>query len=178
MRAMREWWTDDQALAYAILEQGRVCCAELLEREASATVARRLSGAHCGFGLAGYAASDHLLGGVRAAPHVLVEEAGPARFGAIEGPEHALLFAIHGAAALERCFATPWLTAQAETAHRAVRQAHVALTGIVGLAVAADRTLEATRLGRLDRAWQAEHLRPPSLRELAERRGGLTAAAV
>jgi hypothetical protein len=174
---MREWWTDDQALAYAILEQGRVCTARVRERAASPAVARRLSAAHCGFGLAGYAVSDHLLDGVRAALYVLVDEAGPARLGDADGPEHALLFAIHGAAALERCFATPWLTAQAQTAHRAVRQAHVALTGIVGLAVAAERTLEATRLGRLGREWQAERLRPPSLYELATRRAAEPAPA-
>ena len=175
---MRDWWTDDQALAYAILEQGRACCAQLLDSEDhSPAVARRLSGAHCGFGLAGYAVSDHLLEGVRAALHVLVDEAGPAPIGGAQGPEHALLFAIHGAAALERCFATPWLTAQTQIAHRAVRQAHVALTGIVGLAVAAQHVLEATRDGHLSREWQAEHLRPPSLRELAERRATVSAAA-
>jgi hypothetical protein len=173
---MREWWKDDQALAYAILEQGRTCCAQLLEGEPSPALARRLSAAHCGFGLAAYAASDHLLDGVRAALFVLVEASGPAPIGDSDGPEHALLYAIHGAAALERCFATPWLTAQTQIAHRAVRQAHVALTGIVGLAAAAELTLEATRLGHLGRAWQAERLRPPSLLELAER--GAVPAAV
>jgi hypothetical protein len=174
---MREWWTDDQALAYAVLEQGRTCCAELLERESSPAVARRLSAAHCGFGLAGYAISDHLLDGVRAALHLLVEEAGPAPIDDASGPEHALLFAIHGAAALERCFATPWLTAQTQTAHRAVRQAHVALTGVLGLAVAAEHMIESTRLGRLGRDWQALHLRPPSLPELEARRASVPATA-
>ena len=64
---MCDWWKDDQALAYAIVEQGRVAC----ERCSCAASPRRASPAGCaaahnGFGLAGYAASDHLLDGVRA----------------------------------------------------------------------------------------------------------------
>jgi hypothetical protein len=158
-----EWWKDDQALAYAIVEQGRVACEELLALEPSPRVARRLIAAHNGFGLASYAASDHLLEGVRVAVHLLIEEAGPARIAGVHGPEHALMFAIHGAAAIERCFPTPWLTGQMQIAHRAVRQAHVAITGLVGLGAAAQRTIDATRSGELHRDWQAQHLRPPKL---------------
>jgi hypothetical protein len=162
-----EWWKDDQALAYAILEQGRVACELLLARERSARVARRLTTAHNGFGMAGYSASDHMLDGIRPAVHVLIGEAGPAPIAGVEGAEHALLFAIHGAAAIERCFPTPWLTAQMQVAHRAVRQAHVALTGLVGLGAAAQRTIDATRSGELHRDWQARRLRPPRFNERA-----------
>jgi hypothetical protein len=172
---MREWWMDDQALAYAIVEQGRVACEGLVERAPSAAAERRLWAAHNGFGLAGYAVSDHLLDGVRPALHLMIETAGPARLDGLAGAEHALAFAIHGAAAIERCFSTPWLTAQMQVAHRAVRQAHVALTGLVGLGAAAQLTIEATRAGRLDRLWQAQRLRVPSLDEI-ERRGGAVPA--
>lgn len=165
---MIEWWNDDQALAYAIVEQGRVACEHLLADDPVPRIARRLSAAHNGFGLAAYATSDHLLDGVRAALHVLVDEAGPARLPGPSGPEHALMFAIHGAVAIERCFPTPWLTGQMQVAHRAVRQAHVALTGLVGLGVAAQRTIDATRSGELHRDWQSRHLRPPRLGELPE----------
>lgn len=163
---MYEWWRDDQALAYAIVEQGRVACAGLLAQAPSPRVERRLEAAHNGFGLASYAASDHLLEAVRPAVFVLIEEAGPAPIAGLSGAEHALMFAIHGAAAIERCFPTPWLTGQMQIAHRAVRQAHVALTGLVGLGAAAQRTIDATRSGELHRDWQARHLRPPRLNEL------------
>jgi hypothetical protein len=164
---MCEWWNDDQALAYAIVEQGRVACELLLDQDPSPRVARRLAAAHNGFGLAGYAASDHLLEGVRPALHVLIDQTGPARLPGVTGAEHALMFAIHGAAAIERCFPTPWLTGQMQIAHRAVRQAHVALTGLVGLGAAAQRTIDATRSGELQRDWQARRLRPPKLSEIA-----------
>ena len=166
---MREWWTDDQALAYAIVEQGRTACRRLLDAAPAAPDPRaeqRLWAAHDGFGLAAYAASDHLLAGVRDALFVMVQEAGPRELPCVAPPpsaEHALMLAIHGATAIERCFATPWLVTQMQHAHRAVRQAHVALTGLVGLGIAAQRTLEATRLGYLERAWQAQALRPPAL---------------
>jgi hypothetical protein len=165
-----EWWRDDQALAYAILEQGRLASEQLLGIEPSPRVARRLWAAHNGFGLAGYTASDHLLEGIRPAVHLLVQEAGPAPLAGVSGIEHALMFAIHGAAAIERCFPTPWLMEQMQVAHRAVRQAHVALTGLVGLGAAAQRTIDATRSGELQRDWQAEHLRPPRLDEPARSR--------
>jgi hypothetical protein len=162
---MIDWWNDDQALAYAIVEQGRVACERLLSDHPTPRVARRLEGAHNGFGLAAYATSDHLLEGIRPAVWLLVEEHGPAQLPGVDGPEHALMFAIHGAAAIERCFPTPWLTAQMQVAHRAVRQAHVALTGLVGLGVAAQRTIDATRSGELHRDWQARRLRPPRFGE-------------
>lgn len=164
--AVCEWWNDDQALAYAIVEQGRVACDLLMSRELSPRVARRLAAAHNGFGLAGYAASDHLLEGVRPTVHLLIDEAGAAPIPGVTGSEHALMFAIHGAAAIERCFPTPWLTGQMQIAHRAVRQAHVALTGLVGLGAAAQRTIDATRSGELHRDWQSRHLRPPTLGEI------------
>ena len=163
---MCEWWKDDQALAYAIVEQGRVACERLMLTEPAPRVARRLAAAHNGFGLAGYAASDHLLEGVRPAVYLLIDEAGPAPISGVSGPEHALMFAIHGAAAIERCFPTPWLTGQMQIAHRAVRQAHVALTGLVGLGAAAQRTIDATRSGELHRDWQSRRLRPPKLSAL------------
>ena len=53
-----------------------------------------------------------------------------------------------------------------QIAHRAVRQAHVALTGLVGLGAAAQRTIDATRSGELHRDWQAYRLRPPKLSEI------------
>jgi hypothetical protein len=174
---MREWWMDDQALAYAIVEQGRVACERLVEQEPVAAAERRLWAAHNGFGLAGYAVSDHLLDGVRPALHLMIETAGPARLEGLSGADHALAFAIHGAAAIERCFATPWLTAQMQIAHRAVRQAHVALTGLVGLGTAAQRAIEATASGRLDRSWQSRRLRVPSLDELDRRDGAVPALA-
>jgi hypothetical protein len=162
---VREWWTDDQALAYAIAEQGRVACEQLRADGLAPRVRRRLDAAHAGFGHAGYAASDHLLRGVRPAVHLLIAEGGPARLSA--DPLHgALLFAVHGATAIERCFAAPWLLAQMQVAHRAIRQAHVALTTLAGLGVAARLTIEATRAGRLERAWQERHLRPRALDEL------------
>lgn len=162
---MCEWWNDDQALAYAIVEQGRAACELLIADDPSARVARRLEAAHNGFGLAAYASSDHLLEGVRPGVWLLIEAHGPARLPGVTGPEHALMFAIHGAAAIERCFPTPWLTAQMQTAHRAVRQAHVALTGLVGLGAAAQRTIDATRSGELHRDWQSRRLRPPKFGE-------------
>ena len=162
---MREWWMDDQALAYAIVEQGRVTCGRLVEHEQRPAVQRRLWAAHNGFGLAGYAVSDHLLDGVRPALHLMIDAAGPVPLDGLAGAEHALGFAIHGAAAIERCFTTPWLIAQMQVAHRAVRQAHVSLTGLVGLGTAAQRTIDATRAGHLERTWQARWLRVPSLDE-------------
>ena len=171
---MHEWWTDDQALAYAIVEQGRAACEQLLAEEVSPRVVRRLEAAHNGFGLAGYATSDHMLDGLRPAIWLLVAEHGPARLPGLHGAEHALMFAIHGAAAIERCFVAPWLTAQMQVAHRAVRQAHVALTGLVGLGAAAQRTIDASCSGELQREWQARRLRPP---RLDERAGALYAAA-
>jgi hypothetical protein len=162
---VREWWRDDQALAYAVVEQGRVACEQLLDREPPPEEARQLWAAHNGFGLAGYAVSEHMLDGVRPALHVLIAEAGPAPLPRVSGVDHALMLAIHGAAAVERCFATPWLVAQMQVAHRAVRQAHVSLTSLVGIGAAAQRTIEAHRLGHLDRSWQARRLRPPTLSE-------------
>lgn len=164
---MRDWWNDDQALAYVIVEQGRSACQRLLVADVDPRSEQRLWAAHDGFGLAAYAASDHLLAGVRDALYVMVQEAAGSpelpRVAPAPSAEHALMLAIHGATAIERCFATPWLVTQMQHAHRAVRQAHVALTGLVGLGVAAQRTLEATRLGYLERTWQAGHLRPPAL---------------
>jgi hypothetical protein len=160
-----EWWDDDQALAYAIVEQGRVACESLLADDPMPRIARRLEAAHNGFGLAGYAASDHLTEGVRASIWLLVNQHGAIDLPGVSGPEHALMFAIHGAAAIERCFPSPWLTAQMQIAHRSVRQAHVALTGIVGLGAAAQRTIDATRSGELHRDWQARNLRPPKIGE-------------
>ena len=164
---MFDWWNDDQALAYAIVEQGRVTCERLLDEEHDPRVARRLSAAHAGFGSAAYATSDHLLEGLRPSIWLLVHEAGPTPLPGVSGAEHALMFAIHGAAAIERCFPSPWLTAQMQVAHRAVRQAHVALTGIVGLGSAAQHTIDATRAGELLRSWQARRLRPPRIGERA-----------
>ena len=163
---MSRWWIDDQALAYAIVEQGRLCCEQLMAEPAGALEQRRLRAAHHGFGLAGYAASDHMLRGVRPAVWLLVEESGPADLG-VEGAERALLFAVHGSAAIERCFAHPWLLAQMQVAHRAVRQAHTAMTALLGVPAAAALTIDVTRAGQLDRAWQQAHLRPPSFAELA-----------
>lgn len=163
---MSGWWIDDQALAYAIVEQGRACCEELLASPPGGLAERRLRAAHHGFGLAGYAASDHLLRGVRPAVWLLVEEAGPVDLG-LEGPEKALLFAVHGSAAIERCFEHPWLLAQMQVAHRAVRQAHTALTALLGVPAAAALTIDVTRAGKLDRRWQQAHLRPPTLAERA-----------
>lgn len=172
---MCQWWNDDQALAYAILEQGRAACERLVDDDPPPHVARRLRAAHHGFGMAAYTASDHLLEGVRPAIHLLIEESGPAPIPGAGGVEHALMFAIHGAAAIERCFPTPWLTAQMQAAHRSVRQAHVALTGLVGLGAAAQRTIDATRSGELHREWQARRLRPP---KLSERPGAVPALRV
>ena len=173
---MGDWWKDDQALAYAILEQGRACCDRLLETASTPLEARRLHAAHHGFGLAGYAVSDHLLRGARPAIWLLIEEAGPAPVGGTTGTAQALLYAVHGSAAVERCFEIPWLLGQMQVAHRAVRQAHTALTALVGVPAAASLTIDATRAGHLDREWQQQHLRPPSLAEHASRRG-LAAAA-
>jgi hypothetical protein len=169
---MQEWWRDDQALAYAIVEQGRVACARLLEQDPVPRDKRGLVAAHNGFGLAGFLASDHLLPGVRPAVHVMVEETGPARTPALRttDPLHqALLFAIHGAAAIERCLATPWLLEQMRQAHRSVRQAHVALTTMAGLGLAARLTVEESDAGHLERAWQQRHLRPRTLAEAGSR---------
>ena len=164
---MRDWWKDDQALAYAILEQGRSCCARLLAEEASPLDTRRLRAAHAGFGMAGYAASDHLLRGVRPAVWLLVDESGPTAVPNATGAEGALLYAVHGSAAIERCFEIPWLLGQMQVAHRAVRQAHTALTALIGVPAAASLTIEATRGGHLERSWQQAHLRPPLLPEVA-----------
>ena len=172
--AMREWWKDDQALAYAILEQGRACCDRLLETAATPLEARRLHAAHHGFGMAAYAVSDHLLSGVRPAIWLLIDEGGPVELPGPKRVEQALLFAVHGSAAVERCFEIPWLLGQMQSAHRAVRQAHTALTALLGVPAAATLTIEATRAGRVDRRWQQQHLRPPSL---AERAGELAPAA-
>ena len=168
---------DDQALAYAIVEQGRVACERLAADEPAGPVRRRLEAAHSGFGLAGYAVSDHMLDGVRPALYLMVAAAGPAQLEGLAGAEQALGYAIHGAAAIERCFATPWLTAQMQVAHRAVRQAHVALTGLVGLGTAAQRTIAFTKDGHLGRNWQAVRLRVPSFDEIARDQGAIPALA-
>ena len=160
---MGDWWKDDQALAYAILEQGRAACEDLRGSELTPLEMRRVEAAHRGFGLAGYAVSDHLLRGVRVAVWLMVTENGPMPLDVDDPAERALLFAVHGAAAIERCFEVPWLLAQMQGAHRAVRQAHTALTAIIGVPAAASLTIEATRARRLERAWQQEHLRPPTL---------------
>jgi hypothetical protein len=162
-----EWWKDDQALAYAILEQGRAACEQLRSPALSRLDARRVETAHRGFGLAGYTVSDHMLRGVRVAVWLLVDENGPLPLEVPTAAERALLFAVHGAAAIERCFETPWLLGQMQTAHRAVRQAHTALTGLVGVPAAASLTIDATRAGHLKREWQQAHLRPPTLAPLA-----------
>jgi hypothetical protein len=174
---VRDWWKDDQALAYAILEQGRACCDALLETADTPLDARRLHAAHHGFGLAGYAVSDHLLRGVRPAVWLLVEEAGPVELDGAEDGERALLFAVHGSAAIERCFEIPWLLGQMQSAHRAVRQAHTALTALLGVPAAAQLTIETTRAGRLERTWQQRHLVPPPLAATLSgaRRTGLAA---
>jgi hypothetical protein len=163
--AMREWWKDDQALAYAVLEQGRASCEKLMAEATSGLDGVRLRTAHHGFGLAGYAVSDHLLRGVRPAVWLMIEESGPVVLPGAEGPAQPLLFAVHGSAAVERCFEIPWLLNQMQVAHRAVRQAHTALTALLGVPAAAALTIEATRAGHLDRSWQQAHLRPPTLRE-------------
>jgi hypothetical protein len=160
---MRDWWNDDQALAYVILEQGRACCERQLSAAIDPLEVRRLRAAHAGFGMAGYAASDHLLRGVRPAVWLLVDESGPSTVPGAEGPEEALLYAVHGSAAIERCFEIPWLLGQMQVAHRAVRQAHTALTALIGVPAAAQLTIEATRAGQLERDWQQAHLRPPPL---------------
>lgn len=164
---MRDWFKDDQALAYAILEQGRASCDRLLDTARTPLEARRLHAAHHGFGMAAYTVSDHLLRGVRPAVWLLVDEAGPSRLRPAGGVSEALLFAIHGCAAIERCFDIPWLLGQMQAAHRAVRQAHTALTGLIGVPEAAALTIEATRAGHLERSWQQRHLRPPTLAERA-----------
>jgi hypothetical protein len=163
---MGDWWKDDQALAYAILEQGRAACEELRDPVLPPLDARRVETAHRGFGLAGYAVSDHLLRGVRVAVWLLVDENGPVDLEVDDPAERALLFAVHGAAAIERCFEVPWLLAQMQAAHRAVRQAHTALTALIGVPAAASLTIEATRAKQLDRLWQQQHLRPPALAPL------------
>jgi hypothetical protein len=168
---MHEWWRDDQALAYAIVEQGRLSCEELRQDAGDGRTADRLGTAHAGFGMAAYTASDHLLDGVRPALHLLVGQAGPVALPAPTPLSRALLFAVHGAAAIERCFATPWLVAQMQAAHRSVRQAHRALTSLIGVPLTAQLTIEATRLGHLDASWQRVHLRPPSLATVAAQRG-------
>ena len=162
---MTDWWNDDHALAYATLEQGRVACSRLLGAEGPSEAARHLETAHDGFGRAGYAVSDGLPEGLRPAIWLLVHEAGPAPLPGVTGVEHALMFAVHGTAMIERCLTSPWLTAQMEVAHRAVREAHIALTSIVGLGAAAQRALDAARTGELRPARQALRLRPPRLDE-------------
>jgi hypothetical protein len=162
---MRDWWKDDQALAYAVLEQGRASCERLMTAQPSALDLRRLKTAHHGFGLAGYAVSDHLLRGVRPAVWLMIEESGPVALPGADGHAQPLLFAVHGSAAVERCFEIPWLLNQMQVAHRAVRQAHTALTALLGVPAAAALTIEATRSGHLERTWQQAHLRPPTLRE-------------
>jgi hypothetical protein len=157
---MHRWWDDDQALAYLIAEQGRATSAELLARNLGTVDAARLWSAHEGFGLAAYHASEGMLEGVRPGLCLRVELAGPWRPPGVTGVEAALLLAIHGTAAVERCFRTLWLVPQMRTAHRGMRQAHVALTGLVGLGLAARCAAQERRAGRLARAWQAEHLRP------------------
>ena len=167
LRAMGDWWKDDQALAYAILEQGRAACEELRDPALPPLDARRVESAHRGFGLAGYAVSDHMLRGVRVAVWLMIAEGPRVTLDVDDPAERALLFAVHGAAAIERCFEAPWLLAQMQNAHRAVRQAHTALTALIGVPTGAALTIEATRAGRLARDWQQQHLRPPALAPLA-----------
>ena len=160
---MREWWKDDQALAYAIVEQGRISAETLLGAASDPEDRRRLESAHRGFGVAGYAISDEMPGGVRPALYVLVAESGPVRLPGPRGASQTLLFAVHASAAIERCFEMPLLLGQMQVAHRAVRQAHTALTALLGIPRAAQLTLDATRAGHLERQWQQLKLRPRSL---------------
>src|SRR3712207_2713500 len=109
---MPKWWEDDQALAYAIVEQGRVACEHLLHDTADTVDARYIASAHRGFGVAGYAISDDLAGAVRAALYVVIHEAGPVRLPGAPGTGQALLFATHASAAIERCFDLPHVVAE------------------------------------------------------------------
>jgi hypothetical protein len=168
---MAEWWRDDQALAYAILEQGRVCCARLRNVPDTRDLAR-VATAQEALGIAAYVASDHLLDGVRAALHVLIDEMGPVRLPGPDGPEQAVLWTIHAARAVERCAEAPWLAAQMDPAHQAVQLAYGRLTGVLGSRVTAALAAETARAGRLERAWQARHLRPP---RLSDRRAAVAA---
>ena len=160
------WWTDDRALAYAVLEQGRLMaeCARDLADDPGEELA--LDTAHRGFGRAAYLVSEDLEPGVRPALWLMIDEAGPAALGGANGPAQALQFAIHGSVAVERCLDHVEDVARIQEAHRAVREAHTALTALLGVPTAAALTIEAAREGRLTRQWQREHLRPPRLDEL------------
>ena len=167
---MPAWWTDDCALAYAILEQGRAT-AQRVGDEADDPVERLASTtAHRGFGHAAYLVSEDLLPGVRPALWLMIDEAGPAALGGPDGASQALLFAVHGSVAVERCLDSTDDLERMQEAHRAVREAHTVLTALVGVPHAAALTIEAAREGRLTRSWQRAELRPPRLDELEPRR--------
>jgi hypothetical protein len=166
---MFAWWTDDRALAYAILEQGRASAGRLMGNTDEPVDSLAYATAHRGFGHAAYLISEDLLPGVRPALWLMIEEAGPAALGGPDGPSQALLFAVHGSVAVERCLDGAENLDRMQEAHRAVREAHTALTALVGVPSAASLTIEAAREGRLTRTWQREHLRPPRLDELEPR---------
>jgi hypothetical protein len=167
---MPSWWTDDRALAYAILEQGRVTAERLLVEAADPVERLAYTTAHRGFGLAAYLVSEELLPGVRPALWFMIDEAGPAALGGPDGSSQALMFAVHGSVAVERCLDGEAELERMQEAHRAVRESHTALTALVGVPSAASLTIEAAREGRLTRTWQREHLRPPRIDELEPRR--------
>lgn len=160
------WWNDDRAMAYAILEQGRAMAARARDGADDPAELLALDTAHRGFGRAAYLVSEDLLPGVRPALWLMIDEAGPAALGGPRGAAQALLFAIHGSVAVERCLDDDHDLARIQDAHRAVREAHTALTALLGVPTAAALTIEAAREGRLTRNWQREHLRPPRLDEL------------
>jgi hypothetical protein len=176
-RGMFAWWTDDRALAYAILEQGRATSGRLMETVEDPIDQLAYTTAHRGFGHAAYLVSEDLLPGVRPALWLMIEEAGPAALGGPDGPSQALLFAVHGSVSVERCLDNAVDLDRMQEAHRAVREAHTALTALVGVPTAAALTIEAAREGRLTRTWQRENLRPPRLDELEPRTESAAATA-
>ena len=136
----------DEALAYVLLEEGRVVCERLSGRVASAGEIAALRAIHRDVGLAGYLASDRMAPSLRRSLVALVHDRGM-----VDGMsdraafEHLLLLCLHAADVLDRAVAAhggPDL----RSAHGLARDAVDALTRLIGPQRARELRREATRL--------------------------------
>ena len=146
----------DDALAYLVLERGRLVC-ERAAHEGSSSL--RL--AHRHLGSAGFQASDHLDEEDRL---VLLDAARAAAAEGIlppakEAGEEALLLARHAADIVARCLrADPSGSERLEAAHVHVLDAIDALITSVGLRRARSLDDLAWRMGQFDPSWQRDNL--------------------
>jgi GNAT superfamily N-acetyltransferase len=150
------WWDDEQVLAYAVLEQARLLCEQLLVDGGNSAGMRR---AHRGLGLGAYVVSEDLDPRLRVAVLELCREHGPVRTPPANEPAEAmLLLALHAEVLIARARRPDDVSASiaARQAGEAVRT----LTALVGSDRAAALRDDAIDRGYLQRRWQRGHLAP------------------